>query len=100
MELIYKLLSWSKREMNNNKMRSKLEVYLKRTKPYVGVIFLQFGYAGQAILAKTALNQGMNHFTFAVYRNAIAALFFAPFAILFERYFFFLFLVIYMVYGL
>lgn len=46
---------------------------------------MQFGFAGQAILAKTALNQGMNHFTFAVYRNVIAALFFAPFTILFER---------------
>ncbi|KAM7499239.1 hypothetical protein LguiA_023653 [Lonicera macranthoides] len=44
-----------------------------------------FGYAGSSIIAKAALNQGMSHYTFAVYRNAIAAAIFAPFAVLFER---------------
>ncbi|KAM7489842.1 hypothetical protein LguiB_027326 [Lonicera macranthoides] len=58
---------------------------ISRAKPYLLVILVQFGYAGMVILAKTALNQGMNHYTFAVYRNAIATLFFAPFAIFFER---------------
>lgn len=64
----------------------KLQERLKRAKAYVGVIMIQFGFAGQGILAKTALNQGMNHFTFSVYRNGIAALVFAPFAIFHERF--------------
>ncbi|PHT54346.1 WAT1-related protein [Capsicum baccatum] len=58
---------------------------LKTSKPYLAVIFLQFGYAGSAILAKTALNNGMSHYTFAVYRNLFAAVVFAPFAALLER---------------
>ncbi|CAN4090121.1 unnamed protein product [Withania somnifera] len=58
---------------------------LKSAKPYLAVIFLQFGYAGSAIIAKTALNDGMSHYTFAVYRNLFAALVFAPFAALLER---------------
>lgn len=66
-------------------MGSWLQVF-NRAKPFLGVIFLQFGCAGSSIIAKAALNQGMSHYTFAVYRNAIAAAIFAPFAVLFERY--------------
>lgn len=54
-------------------------------KPYLGVILLQFGYAGMPIIAKSAINQGMNIYTYTVYRNAIAALIFAPFAVFLER---------------
>lgn len=56
-----------------------------RAKPYLGVILLQFGYAGMPIIAKSAINQGMNIYTYTVYRNAIAALIFAPFAVFLER---------------
>ncbi|CAN4106860.1 unnamed protein product [Withania somnifera] len=59
--------------------------FLKSANPYLAVIFLQFGYAGSAIIAKTALNDGMSHYTFAVYRNLFAAVVFAPFAALIER---------------
>ncbi|KAM7486169.1 hypothetical protein LguiA_002178 [Lonicera macranthoides] len=38
---------------------------ISRAKPYLLVILVQFGFAGMVILAKTALNQGMNHYTFA-----------------------------------
>ncbi|GJT28059.1 WAT1-related protein [Tanacetum coccineum] len=62
----------------NNMMFEKL-------KPYLYVIFLQFGNAGLVIIAKAALNHGMNHYTFATYRNLIAALVIAPFALFFER---------------
>lgn len=62
-----------------------LQERFKRARAYVGAIMIQFGFAGQALLAKTALNQGMNHFTFSVFRNGIAALVFAPFAIFHER---------------
>ncbi|GMP51125.1 hypothetical protein CsSME_00017480 [Camellia sinensis var. sinensis] len=49
------------------------------------MILLQFGYVGLGIIAKFGLNQGMSLYTFAVYRNVVAALVFAPFALLFER---------------
>ncbi|XP_047324298.1 WAT1-related protein At2g39510-like [Impatiens glandulifera] len=65
-------------------MGSWLEI-LSKSKVYLCVIFLQFGLAGMSIIAKSALNQGMNHYTFAVYRNAIAAIVFAPFAMVLER---------------
>ncbi|KAJ8535466.1 hypothetical protein K7X08_023186 [Anisodus acutangulus] len=58
---------------------------VKEGKPYLAVTLLQFGYAGSAIIAKSALNHGMSHFTFAVYRNAFATIVFAPFAFLLER---------------
>ncbi|GMP74252.1 hypothetical protein CsSME_00031717 [Camellia sinensis var. sinensis] len=61
-----------------------MEVY-KRAKPYLAMILLQFGYAGLGIIAKFGLNQGMSLYTFAVYRNVVTALVFAPFALLFER---------------
>ncbi|XP_022139004.1 WAT1-related protein At2g39510-like [Momordica charantia] len=54
-------------------------------KPYVGVVFVQFGYAGMAILAKSALDQGMSQHVFVVYRHAVATLLIAPFAIVFDR---------------
>lgn len=54
----------------------------KNVKIYVGVLLLQFGFA---IVAMFALNRGTSHYTFAVYRNAIAALVFAPFSLIFER---------------
>ncbi|XP_028100820.1 WAT1-related protein At2g39510-like isoform X2 [Camellia sinensis] len=61
-----------------------MEVY-KRAKPYLAMILLQFGYASLGIIAKFGLNQGMSLYSFAVYRNVVAALVFAPFALLFER---------------
>ncbi|KAK4488282.1 hypothetical protein RD792_004029 [Penstemon davidsonii] len=62
-------------------MESKI---VKQLKIYVGVILLQFGFAGFAIVAKFALNKGTSHYTFSVYRNAIAAVVFAPFAFVLE----------------
>nr|GMD57421.1 WAT1-related protein At2g39510-like [Ipomoea batatas] len=65
--------------------RESLGKFSTMAKPYLAVIFLQFGFAGMAIIAKSALNKGMSHYTFAAYRNLIAALVIAPFAIFFER---------------
>ncbi|KAL0393537.1 UNVERIFIED_CONTAM: WAT1-related protein [Sesamum latifolium] len=59
-------------------LKKKLQVYLS-------LVVVQFGNVGFAIVAKTALNQGTSHYTFSVYRNAIAALLFAPFAVFLER---------------
>ncbi|KAI3817738.1 hypothetical protein L1987_11536 [Smallanthus sonchifolius] len=57
----------------------------EKLKPYLYIVFLQFGNAGLVIIAKAALNHGMNHYTFATYRNLIATLVIAPFALVFER---------------
>ncbi|KAL8166810.1 hypothetical protein V2J09_008309 [Rumex salicifolius] len=57
----------------------------RRKNPYIAVIWLRFSYAGMAIIAKFALNKGLNHYTFIVYRHALATIVMAPFALIFER---------------
>ncbi|XP_023545346.1 WAT1-related protein At2g39510-like [Cucurbita pepo subsp. pepo] len=58
---------------------------LVSAKPYLGVVFVQFGSAGMAIIAKSALNKGMSQYVFVFYRMAVATIVFAPFAIVFDR---------------
>lgn len=60
---------------------------LNGVKPYLAVIFMQFGIAGLAIIAKFALNKGMSHYSFVVYRQAVAAIVISPFALVLERYY-------------
>lgn len=61
--------------------------FLVLAKPYFGVLFMQLGSAGMAIIAKFALNKGMSQYVFVFYRMIIATLIMAPFAIIFERSF-------------
>ncbi|KAI3734844.1 hypothetical protein L6452_14324 [Arctium lappa] len=70
---------------HNHKYQPSNNMMLEKMKPYFAVIFLQFGNAGLVVIAKAALNHGMNHYTFAVYRNLIATLVITPFALFFER---------------
>ncbi|KAJ8435460.1 hypothetical protein Cgig2_012581 [Carnegiea gigantea] len=56
-----------------------------KSKPYVAMICLQFGYAGMNIVTKVSLNGGMSHYALVTYRNAIATAVIAPFALLLER---------------
>ncbi|CAN4116146.1 unnamed protein product [Withania somnifera] len=65
-------------------MKSVRELY-NRTKPFLAVIFLQFGLAGMDILTKMALNEGMSNYVFVVYRHAVATLVIAPFAIILDK---------------
>ena len=69
-------------EISRLEMDSKL---VRELRAYLGAIFLQFGYAGLGIIAKLALNKGMSNYTFAVYRNLVAAIVVAPFAFALER---------------
>ncbi|GLJ41359.1 hypothetical protein SUGI_0856010 [Cryptomeria japonica] len=46
---------------------------------------LQFVYAGNSILTKISLNEGMNHFVLVVYRSIFATIVFAPLALFLER---------------
>ncbi|KAK3232225.1 hypothetical protein Dsin_004106 [Dipteronia sinensis] len=57
----------------------------ERAKPFVGVILLQFGFSGMSIISKFALNKGMSQHVLVVYRQAIAFLVIAPFALIFDR---------------
>ncbi|KAK4776058.1 hypothetical protein SAY87_024019 [Trapa incisa] len=56
-----------------------------RAKPFIGVMFLNAGFAGMDVLCMAALKQGMNSFVFLVYANLIATAVLAPFAVVFDR---------------
>ncbi|XP_057974111.1 WAT1-related protein At4g08290-like isoform X2 [Malania oleifera] len=49
------------------------------------MVSLQFGSAGMYIISMVTLNHGMSRYVLIVYRNAVAALTIAPFAIALER---------------
>ncbi|GAB2235678.1 hypothetical protein Droror1_Dr00026113 [Drosera rotundifolia] len=56
-----------------------------RAKPFLAVIFMQFGLAGMDILSKVALNQGMSNYVLVVYRHAAATIVTAPLALIFDK---------------
>jgi len=57
-----------------------------KLKPFLAVVFLQFGFAGMDILCKAALNKGMSNYVLVVYRHAVATIVIAPFAVIMDRY--------------
>lgn len=57
----------------------------KGIRPYCAMVFLQFGFAGMFIVSVASMKQGMSHYVLVVYRNVVAAVVIAPFALLFER---------------
>lgn len=67
------------------KSETRCSSFVKNSKPYIGMISLQFGYAGMNIITKMSLNGGMSHYVLVVYRHAIATAVIAPFAFFFER---------------
>ncbi|KAM0880879.1 hypothetical protein ACQ4PT_033283 [Festuca glaucescens] len=58
---------------------------LSNAKPYLAMVLLQVGFAGMYIVAVSSLKGGMSHFVLVVYRNIVATLVMAPFALYFER---------------
>ncbi|XP_034205354.1 WAT1-related protein At2g39510-like isoform X2 [Prunus dulcis] len=58
---------------------------INRAKPFVAVTLMQFGFAGMSIISKFALNRGMSQHVLVVYRHAVATVFIAPFAVVFDR---------------
>ncbi|KAL5059871.1 hypothetical protein RYX36_031475 [Vicia faba] len=56
-----------------------------RMKPFLAVVFLQFGYAGMDVLSKAALNKGMSNYVLVVYRHIAAFVVIAPFALILEK---------------
>nr|AFK34273.1 unknown [Lotus japonicus] len=59
--------------------------FFQRSKPYIAMISLQFGFAGMNIITKVSLNRGMSHYVLVVYRHAFATAAIAPFALVLER---------------
>lgn len=53
-------------------------------KAFLVVFLIQTIYAGMFLLSKAAFNVGMNNFIFTFYRQAVATVFLAPFALFFE----------------
>lgn len=66
--------------------RERTSKLFARSKPFLAVIFLQFGLAGMDILSKAALSEGMSNYVFVVYRHVIATVVIAPFAIILDKY--------------
>lgn len=62
-----------------------LMVTLKKVKPYLAMVSLQFGYAGMYIISLVSLKRGMSHYVLSVYRHVVATVLIAPFAIVLER---------------
>ncbi|KAJ3695921.1 hypothetical protein LUZ60_001298 [Juncus effusus] len=59
---------------------------MNELKPYMAMVMMQIGYSGMFIVAVASLKKGMNHYILVVYRNLVAALVIAPFALYFERH--------------
>ncbi|GAY45174.1 hypothetical protein CUMW_087510 [Citrus unshiu] len=61
-------------------MKNQMLSLFNRTRPFIGVIFMQVGFAGMDVLCKAALNKGMSPYVLVVYRHAAATIAMAPFA--------------------
>ncbi|XP_074275545.1 WAT1-related protein At2g37460 [Silene latifolia] len=59
--------------------------FFYKAKPFLAIIFLQFGLAGMDILSKVALNHGMSNYVLVVYRHAVATIVVAPFAVVLDK---------------
>ncbi|EEF28253.1 protein WALLS ARE THIN 1 [Ricinus communis] len=55
------------------------------SKLHVAMTIFQFGYAGNHVILRAALNMGISKLVFPVYRNLIALLLMAPFAYFMEK---------------
>ncbi|KAE9584372.1 hypothetical protein Lalb_Chr00c21g0406211 (mitochondrion) [Lupinus albus] len=59
---------------------------IRKMKPYLAMVFLQFGYAGMYIITMVSFKHGLSHWVLSVYRHIVATLIMAPFALVLERY--------------
>ena len=58
---------------------------VEKNRPYVAMLFIQFVYAGMALLSKAAISKEMSPYVFVVYRQAFASVALSPFAF-FDRF--------------
>lgn len=55
-------------------------------KLHIAMTIFQFGYAGNHVIMRAALNMGVSKLVFPIYRNIIALVLLVPFAYFIERY--------------
>jgi hypothetical protein len=67
-------------------MKNQPQSTFDRIKPFLAVIFLQFGFAGMDVLCKAALNKGMSNYVLVVYRHLVATIVIAPFAVILDKF--------------
>ncbi|XP_057852567.2 WAT1-related protein At1g21890 [Cryptomeria japonica] len=58
---------------------------MEKFTPYVGQFVIQLTYAGMNVIVRLALQDGLSHYAFVTYRQAIATLAILPFAYVIER---------------
>ncbi|CAA7031486.1 unnamed protein product [Microthlaspi erraticum] len=58
---------------------------LRKARPFMAIVFIQFLYALMSIVAKLALNEGMSPHVLVAYRMAVATALITPFALVLER---------------
>lgn len=63
----------------------RLMAMMEKHKPYIAMLFIQFVYAGMALLSKVAISKGMSPYVFVVYRQTFATIALSPFAF-FDRF--------------
>lgn len=70
------------------RVRSKREILIEESTPYVLCVFANICIAGLNIVTKVSLDHGMNRYELLVYSNAFGTLASAPLALIFERFIF------------
>ncbi|KAI5407808.1 WAT1-related protein At4g08300 [Lathyrus oleraceus] len=58
---------------------------LRKMKPYLAILSLQFGYSGMYIITMVSFKHGMSHWILSVYRHIVAAIIIIPFALVLDR---------------
>ena len=66
--------------------RSKREILIEVSTPYLLCIFANICFAGSNIVTKVTLDQGMSPYVLLFYSNALGTLASAPLALIFERF--------------
>lgn len=64
----------------------RMDMVPERAKLHTAMTIFQFGYAGNHVIMRTALNMGVSKLIFPLYRNIIALFVLVPFAYLLEKY--------------
>ncbi|KAK7301345.1 hypothetical protein RJT34_12208 [Clitoria ternatea] len=70
---------------NQNASNNRMSNVLRKLKPYLAMVSLQFGYSGMYIITMVSFKHGMSHWVLSVYRHVVATLIMAPFAFVLER---------------
>ncbi|KAJ1376893.1 EamA domain [Sesbania bispinosa] len=71
--------------MEDQNGSGKLSKGLRKVKPYLAILSLQFGYSGMYIITMVSFKHGMSHWILSVYRHVVAAIIITPFALVLER---------------